>query len=509
METNLLYKKLIYLISLLSVCWMVSCSEKEEQVPSEVKLNRTEVEINKLGFSSNGDEPGIEVASNVYWEISKGENAEWLKVSPMGGTGITKVTIAALKNEGESRSAELTLETLDGVRTTIRINQSGGDEVVNFFSCDFGGEPGVEMVPVMAYEAWDATGVGVLAANFSGVHAFVDNQSPSNSYESASGGNNILFNSENSVFHFGPLSTKSNTSFALSFGILGEKEGLVLEASNDDENWIEIPYEQLESSGWSMAEAKFHLLNQTSYMYFRLSGSSANIYRIDDIKILEGRGNEGTLIDFDAMVDDDKPAGFVYFEDRFDWITEDFGGGDYVGGSASGIYPATGPRWDKLPADCKPIWNASGWSVSSGYVTYMALGYVQLGSTSAGGDMITPRLSSYIPSYTNIPRRSGIGIGKAVNVLVSFDISVYMGQTGNQDADDIVMEVLDAGTLSNKIDKEMKIEVESWNNWKRITIPVMGATSDTRIRIKYGVASPGARNRFFFDHLKVEKASKE
>ena len=44
--------------------------------------------------------------------------------------------------------------------------------------------------------------------------------------------------------------------------------------------------------------------------------------------LVEGVGNEGIEIDFDALVDDDKPAGFVYFEDRFDWITEEFGGGD-------------------------------------------------------------------------------------------------------------------------------------------------------------------------------------
>ena len=132
-----------------------------------------------------------------------------------------------------------------------------------------------------------------------------------------------------------------------------------------------------------------------------------------------------------------------------------------------------------------------------------------MGSTTSGGDIISPRLNSYISSYPDIPKRAGIGAGKAVNVMVSFDVSVYMGAGGNQDSDDIIMEVLDAGTLSNKVDKEVKIKVDSWNSWRRIEVPVYGATSDTRIRIKYGVASPGGRNRVFFDHLKVEKAAKE
>lgn len=509
MKANLTSKRLTYFVLFFIVFCMLSCSEKEEQVVSEISLSQPEIEINKLGFGKNGDEAGVEVTSNVYWEITKDENVDWIEVSPMGGTGTTKVVITALKNEGEPRSAELTLETLDGTKKTIQVNQSGGDEVIRFFSSDFGLEPVVEKAPVKAYEQWNVVGVGILGTSFSGEQAYIDSESPSVGYETASGANNVLLDSEDSEFSFGPVGTKSNTSFILSFGVLGEENGLILEISNDDENWIQLPYQQAETAEWSMAQVKFHLLSQTSYMYFRFSNSAGGTYRIDDIQLVKGVGNEGIEIDFDALVDDDKPAGFVYFEDRFDWITEEFGGGDYVGGSAIGQYPPTGPRWDKLSAACKPIWNASGWSVSSGYFTYISLGYVQLGSTTSGGDIISPRLNSYISSYPDIPKRAGIGVGKAVNVMVSFDVSVYMGAGGNQDSDDIIMEVLDAGTLSNKVDKEVKIKVDSWNSWRRIEIPVYGATSDTRIRIKYGVASPGGRNRVFFDHLKVEKAVKE
>ena len=138
MKANLTSKRLTYFVLFFIVFCMLSCSEKEEQVVSEISLSQPEIEINKLGFGKNGDEAGVEVTSNVYWEITKDENVDWIEVSPMGGTGTTKVVITALKNEGEPRSAELTLETLDGTKKTIQVNQSGGDEVIRFFSSDFG-----------------------------------------------------------------------------------------------------------------------------------------------------------------------------------------------------------------------------------------------------------------------------------------------------------------------------------------------------------------------------------
>lgn len=148
MKANLTSKRLTYFVLFFIVFCMLSCSEKEEQVVSEISLSQPEIEINKLGFGKNGDEAGVEVTSNVYWEITKDENVDWIEVSPMGGTGTTKVVITALKNEGEPRSAELTLETLDGTKKTIQVNQSGGDEVIRFFSSDFGLEPVVEKAPV-------------------------------------------------------------------------------------------------------------------------------------------------------------------------------------------------------------------------------------------------------------------------------------------------------------------------------------------------------------------------
>lgn len=97
MKANLTSKRLTYFVLFFIVFCMLSCSEKEEQVVSEISLSQPEIEINKLGFGKNGDEAGVEVTSNVYWEITKDENVDWIEVSPMGGTGTTKVVITALK----------------------------------------------------------------------------------------------------------------------------------------------------------------------------------------------------------------------------------------------------------------------------------------------------------------------------------------------------------------------------------------------------------------------------
>lgn len=483
-----------------------SCSDKEETLVPQVALNDSIVNLNKLGVGDDGDEAEVEVTSNVYWKLNKAEGDEWLTVSPMGGSGVTQVSLKALKNEGEARTARLVLETLDGQQKTITVYQSASDEIIHFVATDFGTQSVSEKTPLKLYTQWNLTGVGMMGTEISGQGTFVEAQSPSQGYPGASGGNNLQLDSV-SFLELGPVATKGNTSFSLTFGMQADSDSLTLEVSNDDTNWITLPYQRKFANGWTQASVDFSLLLPTSYLYFRYSKAKEGMCRIDDVLLTEGKG--GIEVDFDALVDDDKPAGFVYFEDGFDWITADFGGGDYVGKAPLGEYPPTGPRWDKLPDDCKPIWNASGWSVSSGYFTYVALGYVQLGRTTSGGDIITPRMSSYISSYPSIPERAGIGFGKAVNVIVSFDAAVYQGAAGNQDSDNLIFEVLDAGTLANKVDTEVKIKVNSWNQWKRFSIPVFGATTDTRIRIKYGVASPGARNRIFIDNIMIVKAEKK
>lgn len=66
----------------------------------------------------------------------------------------------------------------------------------------------MEKAPVKAYEQWNVVGVGILGTSFSGEQAYIDSESPSVGYETASGANNVLLDSEDSEFSFGPVGTK-------------------------------------------------------------------------------------------------------------------------------------------------------------------------------------------------------------------------------------------------------------------------------------------------------------
>ena len=202
-------------------------------------------------------------------------------------------------------------------------------------------------------------------------------------------------------------------------------------------------------------------------------------------------------------VDDGKPAGFVYFEDNFNWITADWGTSDYIGGD----YEGTETRMDLVAANYKPIIKASGWTSSMRY-TYLRLGYIKMSRLKDGSDLISPKLKAFSNSeFPMLPNRVGIEDGKTVNITVSFDATAYRGVRGNRDLDDIVVEVLDAGTFDGKEETEKVIKIGSWNKWKNISVTVYGATSETQIRIRAAqTVSTGKPSRFFIDNFKVEKA---
>lgn len=59
MKANLTSKRLTYFVLFFIVFCMLSCSEKEEQVVSEISLSQPEIEINKLGFGKMEMKQGL------------------------------------------------------------------------------------------------------------------------------------------------------------------------------------------------------------------------------------------------------------------------------------------------------------------------------------------------------------------------------------------------------------------------------------------------------------------
>lgn len=200
--------------------------------------------------------------------------------------------------------------------------------------------------------------------------------------------------------------------------------------------------------------------------------------------------------------DDNKPAGYVYFEDRFDWISSEFGGQDYLNGK----FANAGPRLDGVPPHLDATLNASGWKTSGKFV-YLRLGYLQIGRQADAGNIISPKLEKQqntvdLGKY----QREGIEPDKTVNVEVSFDIAIYQGVKGNKDLNTIVVEVLNAGKTDDE-STEKVVKVNSWNKWKKVVVPVYGVTSDTQFLIRSTQTQNAEKAaRFFLDNFKVVKA---
>ncbi|WP_418991806.1 hypothetical protein [Alistipes sp.] len=200
---------------------------------------------------------------------------------------------------------------------------------------------------------------------------------------------------------------------------------------------------------------------------------------------------------------DGRKTGFVYFEDRFNWVNARFGGEDHMNGS----FGKVGPRVDGLPESLKPLMKASGWITSNRYL-YVRLGYFQVGRGGDAGDIISPKFNDFDNSaFPMLPPRYGIAPGTKADVRVSFDLAIFRSANGRRDRNPIVVEILGDGVFDDLGNTELELTVENYNKWKNFAVVVRGATSRTRIRVKSGnINREAGPSRFFFDRFKVEKA---
>lgn len=207
------------------------------------------------------------------------------------------------------------------------------------------------------------------------------------------------------------------------------------------------------------------------------------------------------MIQAQTVQTDRHPKGYVYLEDRFDWVTAQAGGADYLNGK----FANAGPRIDKMPQPFDELLDESGWKSSSNFV-YFRLGYLQIGRRTDAGDLISPKLErrhmvESLQGYTC----QGIELGKKTNVEVSFDVAIYQGVKGNKDTGEVIFEVLNAGQLKDG-NPETVVKVRSWNKWKNVTIRVYGVTCDTQFCIRSAQPQEkGVASRFFIDNFKVTK----
>lgn len=188
--------------------------------------------------------------------------------------------------------------------------------------------------------------------------------------------------------------------------------------------------------------------------------------------------------------------GYVVFEEDFSWLTY---------GSTVPYEWENAVRYDSWTQEERD----RGWDVTPNEYSsdqpccYAMTGFVKLGKTSYGGDIISPKLN----------------IEGTQDVKVSFKSAVYISAGGT--VDDRVLKVfaLNAGTPSvseftinnvpnSQAEDEAGIVNDIWDPARGYSFTITGATADTRIKFLGGdyylVGIGQGKNRIFLDDIKVE-----
>lgn len=191
-------------------------------------------------------------------------------------------------------------------------------------------------------------------------------------------------------------------------------------------------------------------------------------------------------------------AGNILFEEYFSWLNY----GNAV------FYTTSGEtRYDAWTSEEK----AKGWTSTvntaegsgSTPLCYARPGFVKLGKTSYGGDLISPKLSEIVGT---------------VNIQVSFKAVPYMTSGGTKDDNTLVISVIGPGSVSTS-----SFTIDNWPNYTvdpactaiwiapatTRTFTITGAASETQIKFlggDYALKGVGAgKNRIFLDDIVVKQ----
>ena len=101
-----------------------NCSSYDEDI-TQIEVTFTDEAL--ISFGKDGGTKSIEVKSNKDWTITKGADANWIKVSPTEGPeGVISVTVTVENNEGDAREGLFTIIASDSEKT-ITVTQNGKD----------------------------------------------------------------------------------------------------------------------------------------------------------------------------------------------------------------------------------------------------------------------------------------------------------------------------------------------------------------------------------------------
>ncbi|RAV28922.1 BACON domain-containing protein [Sinomicrobium soli] len=186
----------------------------------------------------------------------------------------------------------------------------------------------------------------------------------------------------------------------------------------------------------------------------------------------------------------------VILEENFSWLSY---------GNAI-PYETTGEkRYDTWTQEEKNHgWESTPVEISGNQqIVYARQGFVKLGKTNVGGDIISPKLN----------------IEGTANVQVTFKAAAYISAGGNVDDRILRVSALGAGEASadsftidnipnSRAEDDAGVENDIWAEDRAYSFIITGATSDTQIKFlgnDYDLNGVGqGKNRIFLDDIKVE-----
>lgn len=504
-----------YSIWLLGFAALVAGACSTDRTGDEtLALSASSVSANKRGMTYEGGDVTFDVLSNVYWVINLDEDADWLTVAPRAAYGNQTVKVTAAVNPGGRRSTTLRFDSLDGVTAQIEVTQGSSDELIYYISTGAGASAVAEPVAVGGYTAWEPEGVGASAVGFSGVNAFVSADTPSSGYDEASGGNNIVLEvpgegSETVTpsFSVRDVATRDDSYFRLKMGVLAPGGELTPDrfrvlVGNGGDELIALQYEVIDGAGdWKEVLARFWVGEDNPTFDFKVEAPAGG-YRIDDFRLYEGNFGEGQEVAFQVGGDDGKPEGYVYFEDDFSWVTDVYGGTDYIGTYPTPLTAET--YWNGITAAShgQEAYNAlvgSGWKTDDNKLkerVYLRIGYVKMGRGSnaagCGGGLVSPTLD--------------IRKNRAADLKVTFKCCIYVAANGTWDPSTMQVRVIGPGTVNDGVstEKVLVMQTETPVQWEEKTLIVYGATDATQL--VFESVEETKANRWFLDDVRIVKA---
>jgi len=213
-----------------------------------------------------------------------------------------------------------------------------------------------------------------------------------------------------------------------------------------------------------------------------------------DEKVIELRQRAHS--DFDKNI----AVGTVLFEDDFNWIIPLWAAANPKYGwptvaSEASVTGAPGPNLttNNEYAYTTAQMNPRGWTFASAYAR--AEGWVKLGAASALGHVTTRALTE-------------IAQGKVVNLLVSFDGSVYSSAGGTVDTRTFTVSVIGDGTINNTGEQSMNFTLQTHFGFDKYYFLVMGATASTQIRFGriLDAGETVSNTRQILDNFKIVRA---